>query len=102
MEINECSVGTHNCQQQCINENGGFRCECFDGYILNADLATCSGMQWNCNSYQLVMDHGIFKIVLQILMSVLLTPVVVVKFVITLMGHSVASALMDICCWRME
>ena len=102
MEINECSVGAHNCQQQCINENGGFRCECFDGYILNADLATCSGMQWNCNSYQLIMDCGIFLIVLQILTNVLLTPVVVVKFVITLMGHSVASALMDTCCWRME
>ena len=43
VEINECSLNIHDCQQQCVNENGGFRCECFAGYFLNTDQRTCSG-----------------------------------------------------------
>ena len=44
VEINECSLNTDDCQQECININGGFRCDCFDGYTLNSDLKTCAGI----------------------------------------------------------
>ena len=43
MDINECTDGSNNCQQLCVNFPGGFRCECNLGFQLNADQATCSG-----------------------------------------------------------
>lgn len=42
-DIDECSVGTHGCQQDCVNTDGGFRCECRQGFQLNDDGSTCSG-----------------------------------------------------------
>ena len=43
MDDNECTLGTDNCQQTCVNTDGGFRCECDSGFELNSDQATCSG-----------------------------------------------------------
>ena len=43
-EIDECDLNRDNCQQECINIERGFECGCFDGYSLNDDQATCSGM----------------------------------------------------------
>ena len=31
--------------QNCINTNGSYICECKTGYQLNVDLMTCSGMK---------------------------------------------------------
>ena len=44
-DINECTAGTHNCNQgtQCINTIGSFRCTCPDGY--SYDGTTCKGKQ---------------------------------------------------------
>ena len=42
-EVNECSLNRDNCQQECINISGGFRCGCYEGFSLNTDLRTCSG-----------------------------------------------------------
>ena len=44
VEINECTLNTDDCQQECINVVGGFQCGCYEGYSLNSDLRTCSGM----------------------------------------------------------
>ena len=33
-DIDECEDGTAMCDQVCVNEPGGFRCECKDGYKL--------------------------------------------------------------------
>ena len=43
-DIDECSVGTHNCSQVCINTAGGFNCECNKGFLLDTDGVTCNGM----------------------------------------------------------
>lgn len=43
-DINECSANTHNCQQRCTNTPGGFTCGCQDGYRLQSDRKSCSGM----------------------------------------------------------
>ena len=40
-DVDECSLGTHNCQQLCINTNGSHRCDCEEGYALNSDGRTC-------------------------------------------------------------
>lgn len=42
-DVNECARNTDNCQQVCVNTNGGFRCACNTGYLLNSDGRTCRG-----------------------------------------------------------
>eukprot|EP00213_Chloropicon_mariensis_P006548 CAMPEP_0197471192 /NCGR_PEP_ID=MMETSP1309-20131121/2084_1 /TAXON_ID=464262 /ORGANISM="Genus nov. species nov., Strain RCC998" /LENGTH=698 /DNA_ID=CAMNT_0043008705 /DNA_START=311 /DNA_END=2407 /DNA_ORIENTATION=+ len=32
-EINECGLGTHDCDHTCINTVGGYRCECEEGFV---------------------------------------------------------------------
>ena len=41
--MNECSDGTHTCQQVCDNTHGGFRCMCNSGFALNSDGFSCRG-----------------------------------------------------------
>ena len=37
----ECATGRHNCQHNCVNTAGSFRCGCPDGYTRNR--MTCVG-----------------------------------------------------------
>ena len=43
-DIDECSLNTDNCSQICNNTEGSFNCECYEGYALEVDLRTCTGM----------------------------------------------------------
>ena len=43
MDDDECALGADNCEQVCVNTDGGFRCECNSGFVLNSDQTTCSG-----------------------------------------------------------
>ena len=44
-DIDECSLGTAECNQGCHNEEGSFNCTCYDGYELHLEnLALCVGM----------------------------------------------------------
>ena len=43
LDINECATNTSNCSQTCINSIGGYSCDCYHGYSLNADKAGCDG-----------------------------------------------------------
>ena len=43
-DIDECSAGTHNCNDplnECVNFPGGFKCVCISGY--EGDGITCTG-----------------------------------------------------------
>lgn len=42
-DVDECSNGTHNCDQLCINIIGGFSCSCEEGYMLTNDSISCKG-----------------------------------------------------------
>ena len=43
-DIDSC-VGVTSCEQLCINEEGpSYHCACSEGYRLNADGFTCSGI----------------------------------------------------------
>ena len=42
-DIDECSLSTP-CDHTCVNLPGEFRCECEDGYVLEGDGVTCTGM----------------------------------------------------------
>ena len=44
LDIRECHSGTHNCSQLCVELDGGFECDCFNGYKLGDDGATCEGV----------------------------------------------------------
>ena len=44
-DIKECSIGTHNCSQLCIELDGGYRCGCYDGYELEKDGIACKGIK---------------------------------------------------------
>ena len=44
VEINECTMNTDDCEQECINIEGGFRCDCFEGYILDDNGRNCLGI----------------------------------------------------------
>ena len=41
LDINECIVGTHDCNQTCVNTVGGFICACRPGYLLLLDGKSC-------------------------------------------------------------
>lgn len=43
-DINECDM-VNDCHQECINTNGSFTCECLEGFVLDSNNRTCSGMQ---------------------------------------------------------
>ena len=42
-DVDECSLGSHLCNQLCHNTNGNYRCSCREGYKLGADGRTCEG-----------------------------------------------------------
>ena len=46
-DINECSDGTHNCEQVCDNTYGSYNCRCLDGYELQNDSYSCAGTEAN-------------------------------------------------------
>ena len=46
LDIDECSVGTHDCQQICNNvaDGGGYSCDCNTGYDLLLNNTCLSGL----------------------------------------------------------
>ena len=42
-DVDECTAGTDNCQQQCTNTPGGYNCGCNTGYELLANGYQCRG-----------------------------------------------------------
>lgn len=94
VDINECEIDTHNCEQLCMNTDGSFRCTCISGYRLSSDGRTCSQngrMIQNEESYTLFKFAINFKIFL-ISMSVLSTMVAVINCVPTQWDHSIVTA----------
>ena len=43
-DIDECSEGSHRCEQNCHNAVGSYACSCDTGYRLNEDGLTCTGI----------------------------------------------------------
>ena len=42
-DVNECTEGTHQCQQACLNTIGSYTCGCNDGFMLGTDGRSCNG-----------------------------------------------------------
>ena len=43
LDIDECSDGTRDCSETCINTVGSFTCVCNYGYVLDTGGFTCYG-----------------------------------------------------------
>lgn len=41
IDIDECSAGSHNCSDFCVNADGSYHCSCPSGLLLSADGKTC-------------------------------------------------------------
>ena len=39
--MNECLDRNGDCEHECVNESGGYRCSCRPGYVLRPDNRTC-------------------------------------------------------------
>uniref|UniRef100_S4RP11 EGF-like domain-containing protein n=1 Tax=Petromyzon marinus TaxID=7757 RepID=S4RP11_PETMA len=40
-DVNECLPGNGNCSHTCVNTEGGWSCQCPEGFVLNKDGLTC-------------------------------------------------------------
>ncbi|XP_071450169.1 collagen and calcium-binding EGF domain-containing protein 1-like [Hetaerina americana] len=45
IDVNECMDNNGDCSHRCINEQGGYKCECRDGWKLQGDNRTCEHIQ---------------------------------------------------------
>ncbi|BFZ22810.1 hypothetical protein BsWGS_25849 [Bradybaena similaris] len=46
IDIDECQQGSHNCEQECYNRPGSYRCNCFDGFVIDsADKTKCKALR---------------------------------------------------------
>ena len=43
-DVNECALKNGGCQHKCVNRAGSYRCECYTGYLLQADGKKCKSM----------------------------------------------------------
>ena len=41
VDIDECTLNIDDCDQLCVNDNGSYHCECYDGYF--RDENSCVG-----------------------------------------------------------
>lgn len=41
IDIEECESGLSDCEQKCVNVQGGYNCNCYAGYILTDDRKSC-------------------------------------------------------------
>ena len=44
VDIDECSEGSANCHQICVNNDGGFECRCQTGFNEDPDSGNCIGV----------------------------------------------------------
>ena len=89
-DIDECSEGTHNCDQVCTNTEGSFTCSCNSGYTLLSNGRSCIGM-YRSSLYDIVNIPSI----LQMLMNVLLTMEGVNMYVLTVLALMSADVEVD-------
>ncbi|XP_078664667.1 polycystin-1-like protein 2 [Branchiostoma floridae x Branchiostoma belcheri] len=58
IDIDECNVGTDNCEQICINNPGSFTCSCNVGYKLSSNGWDCIGILTSLTITATQAEHG--------------------------------------------
>ncbi|NXY89173.1 MATN2 protein, partial [Alcedo cyanopectus] len=51
--VDSCAESTHGCEQLCLNTGDSYLCQCFEGFVINEDLKTCTRVD-----YCALGDHG--------------------------------------------
>ena len=46
IDVDECQTDNGGCAQTCNNIDGSYECSCQDGYELDSDNHTCTGMYY--------------------------------------------------------
>ena len=82
-DINECTAGTHQCEQVCQNTVGSYTCACNSGFVLDSDGRSCDGISIAIEQSTAKMsnDHKIINI--QMLWNAQMEPIHVSKCVLT-------------------
>ena len=57
LDINECQLGIHDCQQLCTNTEGSFQCSCTVGFQANSD-GTCTGQKLMMKTFRTLTVTG--------------------------------------------
>ena len=57
-DVDECGSRSHGCQHYCVNNDGGYKCSCMEGFELATDGRTCQGLRHTfLSSLTLVVLH---------------------------------------------
>ena len=48
LDVNECGRDNGGCEQVCNDNKGQHECSCRYGFILDADMKTCNGKDFDC------------------------------------------------------
>ena len=43
LDVNECLLNIHDCDQLCVNDLGSYHCECYDEYYRDENSSSCVG-----------------------------------------------------------
>lgn len=44
IDVDECSLDLHDCNQTCVDTHGSFNCTCVEGYLSEDSGRNCAGM----------------------------------------------------------
>lgn len=62
-----CAAGSSGCEQRCLTSPRGFSCDCYLGFVLNADRKTCRKgcIFWLFSETVLILTHSVTYAVLE-------------------------------------
>ena len=60
-DVDECTAGTHNCEQLCTNTPGGYNCSCNTGYELSANGYQCQGICYHAQCTYLLINMCVVR-----------------------------------------
>ena len=58
-DVNECELGTHDCDQKCVNTAGSYYCRCDEGFTKGKDLKLGLGGFDFSRRYEMLTFRGI-------------------------------------------
>ncbi|KRT84673.1 EGF-like domain containing protein, partial [Oryctes borbonicus] len=58
VDVDECLDNNGDCQHNCINEPGSYRCSCREGFLLRGDNRTCYPQSVDMGPANPVLQHG--------------------------------------------
>ena len=57
IDVNECLVNNGGCHQRCINTEGSYYCECFEGYFFDTWTSSCLSKYTTMHLKEFIIDY---------------------------------------------